>query len=90
MARIEKPKEGEYGAYDEGYVALVPGDGELLKHLEENLESAKTFFRSLPEEKLTWRYAEGKWTVKEILGHIIDTERVYAYRALRFARNDAI
>jgi hypothetical protein len=89
MTRIEKPGANEYGPHDEQYVGLVPGDGELLKHLEDNLEAAKKFFRSVPEPKLVWRYAEGKWTVKEILGHIIDTERVYAYRALRFSRNDA-
>lgn len=89
MTRIEKPKQGEFAPSDEKYVTLVPDDGELVKHLEESLESAKEFFLSLPADKLTWRYAEGKWTPKEILGHIIDTERIYAYRALRFARHDS-
>ncbi len=89
MIHFEKPKEGEYGAHDKQYIGLTPDDGALLAFLEQTLGSAKALFRSLPEEKLTWRYAEGKWTVKEILGHIIDTERIYAYRALRFSRNDA-
>lgn len=89
MTHFEKPKEGEYAPYAIQYIGQVPDDGLLLKHLEDNLEAAKQFFRSVPEEKLTSRYAEGKWTIKEVLGHIIDTERVYGYRALRFARNDA-
>ncbi|MGE5315841.1 MAG: DinB family protein [Acidobacteriota bacterium] len=89
MTHIDKPKEGEYGPHDEIYIGLVPDDGNLLAHLEENLRSAMEFFRSIPDEKLSSRYAEGKWTVKEVLGHIIDTERIYGYRILRFARNDS-
>ena len=89
MTQFEKPHEGEYAPYAIQYIKLVPDDGELLKHLERNLEEGKKFFRSIPAAKLTARYAEGKWTVKEILSHIIDTERIYSYRALRFSRNDA-
>lgn len=88
MKRIEKPKEGEYAPYTIMYIGLLPDDGLVLKYLEDNLRATTDFILSLPEEKLAHRYAEGKWTIKEILVHIIDDERIYAYRALRFARND--
>ncbi len=70
------------------YIDLLPNDGLVLTHLEDNLKLAKSFILSLPEEKLTYRYAVDKWTIKEILVHIIDDERIYSYRALRFTRND--
>jgi uncharacterized damage-inducible protein DinB len=85
---IEKPVEGEYAPYTMMYIGLLPDDGLVLKYLEENLKATKDFVLSLPEEKLLYRYAEGKWTIKEILVHLIDDERIYSYRALRFARND--
>ncbi|HEV7373265.1 MAG TPA: DinB family protein [Pyrinomonadaceae bacterium] len=88
MRKIDKPVEGEYAPYTIMYIGLLPDDGLVLKHLEENLKATKDFILSLPEEKLLHRYAEGKWTIKEILVHLIDDERIYAYRALRFARND--
>lgn len=71
------------------YIDLLPDDGLVLKHLKDNAKTTQAFMRSLPQEKLIQRYAEGKWTIKEVLVHIIDDERIYAYRALRFARNDA-
>ena len=88
MKLIAKPQPGEYAPYASMYISLLPDDGLLLKYLKDNLKSTKDFIQSLPKEKLTYRYAEGKWTIKEVLLHIIDDERVYAYRALRFARND--
>jgi uncharacterized damage-inducible protein DinB len=88
MKKIEKPKEGEYAPYTIRYIGLLPDDGLVLRHLEDNLKATSDFILSLPEEKLKFRYAEGKWTIKEMLVHIIDDERIYAYRALRFARND--
>ena len=88
MKVIPKPAAGEYPAYADMYIKLLPDDGLLLKHLKENFETAKKFILSLPAEKLLYRYADGKWTIKEILVHIVDDERIYAYRALRFARND--
>ncbi len=88
MKKIEKPKEGEYAPYTIMYIGLLPDDGLVLQHLQDNLQATKNFILSLPAEKLAYRYAEGKWTIKEILVHISDDERIYAYRALRFARND--
>ncbi|MBX7218557.1 MAG: DinB family protein [Blastocatellia bacterium] len=88
MKRIEKPAPDEYAPYTIIYIGLLPDDGLVLKHLKNNVQTTKEFILSLPEEKLTFRYAEGKWTIKEILAHISDDERIYTYRALRFARND--
>jgi uncharacterized damage-inducible protein DinB len=88
MRKIAKPEEGEYAPYAIMYIGLLPDDGLVLKHLRDNLKTTTGFILSLPEEKLSHRYAEGKWTVKEILAHVVDDERIYAYRALRFARND--
>ena len=88
MRKIEKPKDGEFPQYAKMYMDLLPDDGLLLKHLKENFDKTREFILSIPEEKLTYRYAKNKWTIKEILVHIIDDERIYAYRALCFARND--
>lgn len=88
LRKIEKPQPGEYAAYASMYVDLTPDDGPILIFLERNAEILANLYRSLPEERLLYRYAPGKWTMKEILNHLIDDERIYAYRALRFARND--
>jgi uncharacterized damage-inducible protein DinB len=88
MLQIEKPKEGEYNPYAIKYIKLLPNDGLIIKHLKENFKAVKDFILSIPEEKLQYRYAENKWTIKEILVHIMDDERIYAYRALCIARND--
>jgi uncharacterized damage-inducible protein DinB len=88
MIKIEKPKEGEYNPYAIMYIKLLPDDGLIIKHLKENFKAVKDFILSLPEEKLHYRYAENKWTIKEMLVHLTDDERIYAYRALRIARKD--
>lgn len=88
MKIIPKPKRDEYPAYASMYIDLIPADGMVLKHLEENFLRTTELVWSLPEEKLLYSYAPGKWTIKEILVHITDDERIYAYRALRFSRND--
>lgn len=88
MKRIPKPEEGEYAPYAITYIGLLPDDGLVLRHLRDNLRATTEFILSLPEDRLARRYAEGKWTIKEVLAHVVDDERIYAYRALRFARND--
>jgi uncharacterized damage-inducible protein DinB len=88
MKTIAKPETDEFAPCTIMYIGLLPDDGLILKHLGDNLATTSKFIRSLPEEKLSYRYAEGKWTIREILAHLIDDERIYAYRALRFARND--
>ena len=88
MKTIEKPEAGEFAHETIMYIGLLPDDGRVLDHLANNLKATSEFILSLPEEKLLYRYAEGKWTIKEILVHLSDDERIYGYRALRFARDD--
>lgn len=77
----------EYNSYYGTYIGKA-GDLSLLEGLNESFKSTVSFFNNLPEDKMEYAYEEGKWTVKEVMQHIIDTERVFAYRALRFSRND--
>ncbi len=67
---------------------MLKNDDNILQHLHDNFFKIKALIYSLPEEKLLYRYAKNKWTIKEILVHLIDDERIFAYRALRYARND--
>ncbi|MGE5108061.1 MAG: DinB family protein, partial [Sphingobacteriales bacterium] len=85
---IQKPKKGEYPPYSTIYMELLKDDGMILQHMWDNFYKIKEFIYTLPEDKLYYRYAEGKWSIKEILVHIIDDERIFAYRALRYARFD--
>jgi uncharacterized damage-inducible protein DinB len=88
MRMIRKPEPGEYPAYASIYIDLVPNDGLLLEHLAQSAQSTAAVVRAAPPARLDYRYAPGKWTIKDILGHLADDERIYVYRALRFARND--
>jgi len=88
MRTIAKPKPGDYPAYADMYISLLPDDGRILEHLWDNFLATRSFIQSLPEERLTYRYAPGKWSIKDILVHVVDDERIFAYRALRFARNE--
>lgn len=85
---IPKPGKGEYPVYADMYMNLLPADGNVLQQMKDNFHLVKQLIFSLPEEKLLYHYAPEKWTIKEVLVHIIYDERIYAYRALRFARND--
>lgn len=82
-----RPQPGEYAPYYETYISKIAGDG-VLRVLEEQLVQFPKLFSGLKESDGDFRYAPGKWTVKEMLGHINDTERIFAYRALRIARGD--
>ena len=88
MRSIQKPSAEEYPAYSEIYMKLLNNDGDILEQLWQNFQTIKTYVYSLPEDSLYYRYKEDKWTIKEILVHLIDDERIFAYRALRYARND--
>ena len=78
----------EYLPFYSNYVKTA-GLVDLISGLEVGLKNTSAFFESIPEEKLEYQYADSKWTVKEIIQHLIDAERVFTYRALRFARQDA-
>jgi len=86
-ARATKPAEGEFLPYYDTYIRLVP-PGDILTRLESQLNETQALLRSLPASLSTYRYAPDKWSVSEVIGHVIDSERIFAGRALRFARND--
>ena len=74
--------------YYQQYISKIP-EGNILATLNRQLAGCHTFFMNIPEDKWEYHYAEGKWTIKEVLGHINDCERIFGYRALRIARKDA-
>jgi hypothetical protein len=85
---IRRPLGAELGAYYHRYVEAVP-PGDVLAHLEDGPAETRALLARLGEERGNHRYAPGKWSVKDVLGHVIDAERVMAYRALCMARGDA-
>lgn len=85
---MKKPSPSEYALGYQQYFDLVP-EGDYLSLLTQNSMETVAFFESIADEKLKYKYAEGKWTIQEVLMHIIDTERVFSYRGLVAARGDA-
>jgi uncharacterized damage-inducible protein DinB len=85
---LPPPAEGEYSPYYGRYVARVAA-GDLLAQMAAQLGEVHALLAHLTDDEARARYAPGKWSVKESLGHVVDTERVFAYRALRIARGDA-
>jgi len=77
----------EYSKFQSTYINALNGV-DLLEELEISLHDFIRFIQNLPMDKFDYRYAEGKWTIKDIIQHVIDTERIFSYRALRFSRND--
>jgi len=84
---MKRPQAEEFPLFYKGYVDTVGDD--VLAELEQQSESFPALLKNIPQEKASFAYAEGKWTIKELAGHVIDTERIMSYRALRIARNDA-
>jgi uncharacterized damage-inducible protein DinB len=82
-----RPENGEYAQYYQTYILQVSGDDSVLA-LQELSKATQTLLNQIDEEKALFRYAEGKWSIKELIGHLIDTERIFGFRALCFARND--
>lgn len=88
MRLIEKPHPREYPTNSQMYMDLIPDDGKVLEHLWNNFIRMKKFVLTLPEEVLIYRKTEWHWSIKETLMHLMDDERIYVYRALRYSRND--
>lgn len=84
---ISKPKLGTYPEYFEQYINIVPSD-DLLAYFLSQKETVASLAASLTEGELLYKYAEGKWSVKDVFAHVIDTERIFNYRTLCIARGD--
>lgn len=87
MPTFARPAAGEHSPYFGRYVEQVP-DGDLLALLDTQVRETASLLRSLPEQRGLHRYSEGKWSINDVVQHISDAERVFSYRALRFARGD--
>lgn len=87
MKKIYKPTDG-YPSFFQPYLNCVPNDGYLLQHLAAIQAETEKLIGGLPETKLEYRYSKDKWTIKDILVHLADCERIFVYRATRIARGD--
>jgi hypothetical protein len=85
--KISKPAAGEFNAYYSRYIDLAP-DGDILATLASQIAPTLATLRAISDADSLKRYAPGKWSIREMLGHMNDTERIFAYRALRIARGD--
>jgi uncharacterized damage-inducible protein DinB len=89
MAYDQRPEAGEYNPYYERYISRVPA-GDIVAILATQVDDTMALLRELSDERALFAYAPGKWSIKEVVGHVIDAERVFAYRAMRFARGDQL
>lgn len=87
MPTISRPAPSEYIPYYGTYIQQVP-DGDVLELLERQVDETCDLLRRVPASRWRHRYAPGKWSLAEVVGHVIDAERVFVHRALRFARGD--
>jgi hypothetical protein len=85
-----RPLDGEYTPYMLDYISLVPDDGFIERHLADGEATLARLIRSFPRDRLMVPHATGEWTLQDILQHVTDNERVFAYRALRVARGDTV
>ena len=87
MKKIDKPTN-DYPSFYKMYMDCVPNDGELIQHLTAIIPETEALLAELSPQQLLFRYSEGKWTIKDIVLHLADCERVIIYRAMRIARAD--
>ena len=87
MMTQNRPKTGDYATFYEKYIVLGP-EGEFLQILETQLREWQRLLGDLSEEQADFRYEPGKWSIKDMIGHVSDSERIFAYRLLRIARGD--
>jgi hypothetical protein len=85
--RSVRPVEGEFPVFMAGYISQVQ-DGDIIEILKAQTPELVDFMKSIPESMGDYQYAPDKWSIKEVIGHMADTERVFAYRAMRFSRAD--
>jgi uncharacterized damage-inducible protein DinB len=85
---VARPEPGEYAPYYDRYISLIEGD-DILSTLDRQRSETMLLLCGRDEQDGDFRYAPGKWSAKELLGHVCDTERIFCYRALRFSRGDA-
>ncbi|WP_423146595.1 DinB family protein [Rubrolithibacter danxiaensis] len=84
---MKRPEPTEYSPFHAGYIERA--NDNILEELEQQATAIPDFLRSIPEEKHDFSYAPDKWTLKQLVGHLTDTERIMAYRLLRFSRKDS-
>lgn len=84
---MKRPEKTEYDAYYERYVSLVE-ETDIVSAMEKQIGELENLLSFVSEEKSLYAYAPGKWTIKEMIGHLTDGEKIFAYRALRISRND--
>ena len=85
---MQRPRPDEFNPYYNGYISQVQEGDDLIAVMDAQPAGLRSALSGLPEEKGAYAYADGKWTIKELLSHIIDGERIFAYRVLRIARGD--
>lgn len=85
--RSLRPEPDEFNSYYQRYIDRVP-DGDIVRTLDEQIIETLGLLSAIPEERGGFRYAARKWSIRELVGHVCDVERIFVYRALRFARGD--
>ena len=84
---MSRPEKTEYAQFYETYVSLV-NESDVVSAMQKQADEVSDLFSRISDEKGLYAYAEGKWTINELLGHLIDGERIFAYRAFRISRRD--